>query len=127
MHNDASTRFDLPPDRFADWEVEALGAAVRVFLARSRQIPGYDQDDLIDECAIAWLTARDHYQPSRGAPRTLLNQVVRNTLIDLLRAATAQQRGSRYRLVPIDVPLDPDDRDSETLDELLQDHSPGAD
>ena len=43
--------FELPPDHLADWEIPAIEVAVRVFLARNHDIPGYETDDLIDECA----------------------------------------------------------------------------
>ena|SRR5579871_6345062 len=116
---DASRQYDLPPDGLDPWEIPAIEVAVRVFIARNHSVPGHEEEDLVDECVAAWLDARRTYNPQRSAPRTFLNQVVRNHLIDLLRSATAQQRGRDYETLSLDTPLDPEDVESGTLHDVI--------
>jgi len=104
---------------FEDWEIAIAGKLVNKYRDRWTCLELEEIDDLMQECLMAWWRARDSYEPSRGASRrTFMGRVVRNKLMDIVRARDTDKRRVNYVAVSLDEPLG-DDESSATLAEEL--------
>jgi DNA-directed RNA polymerase specialized sigma24 family protein len=84
-----------------------------------KMFPPDDEDELTNACVLNWIARRGAYDPSRGAaPKTFLNAITRNYLIDLSRRRSLRKR----RNVRLDRPIG---EDGLTLGELFADHADG--
>lgn len=87
---------------FASWELTVARAWVRQFrhLARDPE----ELQDLEQEVLIHWLEVRDQYKESLASPKTFMNRVVKNRLLELDRAQKAQIRRINLEAIPISTP-----------------------
>jgi len=103
-----------PLGPLGDWEEPAIRWAVRQAIAE-RRFRFDDEDELTNSCVLHWMEVRSAYNPERGAkPKTYLNIVTRNYLIDLHRRRSLRER----RNVRLDTPIGDDDL---TLGDLIAD------
>lgn len=121
---DGASSGDLPPDTFAAWEIAAVRREVHRFLG-GHNVPNWEAGDLEQECLTHWWVKRRGYRATGGSnPRTFLRPVVNALLVDLLRAETAQKRGSGTRAQSLDAPLATDDGEGLTWHEVVGDPAP---
>lgn len=67
-------------------------------------IPGYDQEDLEQECRLKLWQSINKFDPHQGVlVRTWAQNVIKNTLKDLLKKQTRQKRGGGVSEVPLEV------------------------
>lgn len=101
MHN--APRPDFEPD-----ELDLIGRVVRDFLATRTEGPGFEFDDLVQECAAHWWQQRKVFDERRGATlTTYLRRVARAKLRDLERDRNARKRGGGTPMLSLDVPIRP--------------------
>jgi RNA polymerase sigma factor (sigma-70 family) len=95
-----------PPGELADWEIALVQLLVYDFLASRTVSPGFEEDDLAQECLLHWWSQRQRYEETRGASmRTFLRTVVKAKLIDIERTMKAGKRGAGQRPLSLDAPL----------------------
>jgi RNA polymerase sigma-70 factor (ECF subfamily) len=108
------------PNDFEPWELDLIRNLVLDFLSTRTESPGFEADDLIQECSLHWWRQRAEFDIERGASRsTFLRRVVRAKLRDIERAWKARKRGEGQRRLSLDAPASPDDSDAPTLAEVL--------
>ena len=79
---------------FESWELDLIRNLVLDFLSTRTESPGFEADDLIQECSFHWWRQRAEFDIERGASRsTFLRRVVRAKLLDIERAWKARKRG----------------------------------
>ena len=102
------------------WELELIRSLVLDFLSTRTESPGFEADDLVQECSCPWWRQRAEFETERGASRsTFLRRVVRAKLLDIERAWKAKKRGEGQRPLSLDTPISPDDSEASTLAEVL--------
>ncbi len=112
-------------DGISRWELATARWSVRRFLATRPPLPGYDGEDLVQECLAHWCEQRSRHRAERGAsPRTFMKRVLDAKLVDLEREAHAAKRGGRTLPLSLDAPLD---GAPGTLGDLLPDSGNVAD
>lgn len=92
---------NLQPD-----ELSVIRHVVMDFLAARTELPGFEFDDLFQECAIHWWRQRPRYDTRRGASLfTYLHKVVKAKLHDIDRHHQSHGRGGRQPAVSLDALL----------------------
>ena len=119
MVNPPRNQADSPND-FEPWELDLIRSLVLDFLSTRSESPGFEADDLVQECSFHWWRQRAEFETERGASRsTFLRRVVRAKLLDIERAWKAKKRGEGQRPLSLDTPISPDDSEAPTLAEVL--------
>ena len=91
---------------FEDWEIAIARKLSSEFLAQHSWVRLYGLDDLIQECLIHWGVARHTYRPEKAASRqTLMAQVIRHRLQDILDAELADKRKAGRLATSLDQPV----------------------
>lgn len=123
MHHASGLPGDLEP-----WEHELIRHEVRSFRIEQR-FRWSDEDDLFQDCAERWLTARGQYDAARGANlKTFMKRVVRNRLKDEWKAQRTESRRGHREAKSLDEPVFDRDNEDATRAELIRDqHEPLAD
>lgn len=110
---------------FESWEIAVAKGVIDSYRKKYKYLKREEFDDLLQECLISWLDARNKYDSSRGASKkTYMAEVVRNVLGQIILKAKTDKRKTIYESVSLDEPLN-DEEDSHTLkDELANDDVP---
>lgn len=104
---DAPAPEERSSDDIAEWELDVTRQRVRRFLATRYPLPGYDEEDLVQECLAHWCQQRSRHRAERGASlSTFMKRVLDTKLLDIEREAHASKRGGRTLPLSLDAPLD---------------------
>jgi RNA polymerase sigma-70 factor (ECF subfamily) len=104
---------------FEDWEFAITKKLIGEYQRKWSCLEHEELEDLMQECLVAWWRARDTYDPARGASQqTYMGVVVRNKLMDLARAGTADKRKVNYLALPLDEPQGDEESSPTLADEL---------
>ncbi len=80
-------------DLFSDWELAIAHKLIREFRSRWSALRKYETDDLLQEVFLHWYRNRSEYDPAKEASiKTYCATVIRNKLLDLVRAASSDKR-----------------------------------
>lgn len=107
---------------FESWEIAVAKGVIDAYRKKYKYLEREEFDDLLQECLISWLDARDKYDYHRGASRkTYMAEVIGNVLGQIVLAAKTDKRKTIYESISLDEPLN-DEKDSPTLkDKLVKD------
>ena len=112
-------------DLFKDWEFAIAKKVVWEFKENWKCLEKEDFEDLLQECLIHWLFARDTYSSTREASqKTYMGKVIRNKLTDLIRERDADKRKIDQFSSSLDEPTGNED-DSPTLIEKIDEKEAG--
>jgi RNA polymerase sigma factor (sigma-70 family) len=112
-------------DLFNDWEIAIAKKLVWEFKENWKCLEKEDFEDLLQECLIHWLFARDTYDKTREASqKTYMGKVTRNKLTDLIRERDADKRKIDQFSSSLDEPTGNED-DSPTLIEKIAEKEAG--
>lgn len=104
----------------ADWEIALVELLVFDFLSSRTALPGFEVDDLMQECLLHWWSQRQRYKETRGASKkTFMRRVVKAKLIDIERVLKAGKRGGGQHPLSLDAPLSQEGGDDQTLGDLV--------
>jgi len=110
----------LPPGELADWEIALVQLLVYDFLSSRTAIPGFEADDLVQECLLHWWSQRQRYNETRGASKkTFMRRVVKARLIDIERTMKAGKRGGGHHPLSLDGPLSREAGEGRTLGDTV--------
>ena len=104
----------------ADWEIALVRFLVDDFLSSRTAIPGFEADDLVQECLLHWWSQRQRYNETRGASKkTFMRRVVKAKLIDIERTMKAGKRGGGHHPLSLDAPLSHEPGEERTLGDTV--------
>lgn len=104
---------------FESWEFAVAKKVINDYRKNYKCLEREGFDDLLQECLIAWLDARDKYDSGRGASKkTYMAEVVGNVLGQIAIKARTDKRKTIYESISLDEPLN-DEEDSPTLKDKL--------
>lgn len=104
---------------FKDWEIAIAKKLVDEFQRMWSCLRKEGFDDLLQECLIHWLFARDKYDSTREASQqTFMGRVIRRKLTDLVRERETDKRKATYVAASLDEPLGDDQDDRTLLDKI---------
>ena len=111
---------DPPPGELARWEIALVELLVFDFLSSRTALPGFEADDLMQECLLHWWAQRQHYKETRGASKkTFMRRVVKAKLIDIERTMKAGKRGGGHHPLSLDGPLSHEAGEERTLGDTV--------
>jgi RNA polymerase sigma factor (sigma-70 family) len=106
---------------FESWEIAVAKRLINDYRKAWKCLEREGSDDLLQECLIHWLDARDGYDPGRNASKqTFMAKVIRNKLGNIIKKSTAEKRKTIYESVSLDTPLG-DDEGAPTLKDKIPD------
>ena len=112
---------------FQDWEIAVAKTLVNEFQRKWRCLEREGFDDLLQECLAHWYFAKAGYDPGRqGTQEAFMARIIRNKLMDLVRARTSDRRKVAYLALSIDMPLGTDDDSRTLMDEIDESASRNA-
>ena len=105
---------------FNNWEIAIAKKLVGEFQGNWKCLEWEEFEDLLQECLIHWLFARDRYDATREASeKTYMGKVIRNKLTDLIRERDADKRRIDQFSSSLDEPTGGED-DSPALIEKIE-------
>ncbi len=92
---------------FEKWEVGLANAIVREFRSSYKILEKEDEDDLVQECLIQWLSAKSKYKAKDNATlKTFMRRVVKNKLANIVEKISAEKRKASYEAIPFDETIE---------------------
>jgi len=106
---------------FESWELAIAKKIIDEQRKEWRCLEREGFDDLLQECLMHWLDARDSYDSGRDASRrTFMAKVIRNKLSNIIEKSTAKKRKTIYESISLDDSLN-DEEDSPALKDKIPD------
>lgn len=88
---------------YTEFALRVLEHDIRFWCSRY-YVPGYDQEDLEQECRLKLWQQISKFNPKQGVlVRTWAQNVIKNTLKDLLKRQTRQKRGAGQTELSLDL------------------------
>jgi len=104
---------------FESWELAIAKKVINDYRKNYKCLAREGFDDLLQECFISWLDARDKYDPTRGASKkTYMAEVVGNVLGQIVIKARRDKRRTIYESISLDEPLS-DEEDAPALKDKI--------
>lgn len=111
---------------FDDWEIAIVTKLVNDFRKAWQCLQREEFEDLLQECLIHWLFAKEHYDSNKGASKkTYLGRVIRNKLGELVRDRETDKRKIAYIAISLDQPSG-GDADSSTSKDTISERRPAT-
>lgn len=106
---------------FEDWEIGVATNVVDKYRREWKCLQGDDFEDLLQECLIHWLFAKDKYDPACDASRqTFMARVLKNKVLDIIKDHERDKRKVQQNSVSLFQPIC-EAEDASTLLEILGD------
>jgi RNA polymerase sigma factor (sigma-70 family) len=106
---------------FENWEIGVAKNVIREFKSNWKCLRIEDDEDLLQECLIQWLFAKDKYDSTKEASiNTFMAKVVRNRLQNIVKEYNCDKRKYLHDSISLDSPLN-EDEDSSSLHDLVPD------
>ncbi|MCX5999630.1 MAG: RNA polymerase sigma factor [Chloroflexi bacterium] len=121
MDNAATQPPEPQDENLSGWEYALARHVVRHFVLEWGALRPIDENDLVQEILLQWMTQRPRYEGTRGANlQTFFRRVARNRLIDIYREQQADKRGGKRVQLSLEKPVG-DDEDSAVLGDFVKD------
>ena len=106
---------------FKAWEIGIAINVVNEFKNQWKSMQGEDYEDLLQECLIQWVFAKDSYKPDCGVSiRTFMARIVRNRLQNIVREHKSNSHKVSQSSISLYEPISEKESASIPLD-VLQD------
>lgn len=119
----ASNAAPQPEHRdLSDWELSLAKYVAMDFIAKRGQIPCLEENDLVQEILVHWITQKQHFDKNRDASiQTFFRKIAKNRLADIYRAQKAEKRGGASYPLSLNRPILNDESDEAELGDFVPD------